>query len=105
MAHLDDNETMSSELVRSSPLAEKTTLSIEERYTLLADPHRRCVIEHLDRSSGELEIVTLVDRIAERSDDRDRLLLTLHHNHLPRLEDYGIIEYDHHARTVSRSWS
>ena len=86
-------------------LSEETTLSVEERYTLLADPHRQRVIECLDRSSDELGIETLADRIADRTDDRDRILLSLHHNHLPRLDDHGIIEYDHETKTVSRSWT
>jgi hypothetical protein len=33
--------------------------------------------------------------------DRDRLLIVLHHDHLPRLDDAGLLSYDPNDGTVS----
>lgn len=45
-----------------------------------------------DRSSA--------DRTPADATPVDRVALRLHHVHLPKLADYGIVEYDHRERTV-----
>lgn len=100
---------MLADVTESDLLVERTELSIEERFSLLADPHRRCVIECFDRTSSDVTIETLAEHVAAEltesadGDERRRVLLALHHNHLPRLDDHGVLEYDPDAGTVTVS--
>lgn len=101
---------MSIPMTDTGPLAEETDLSLSERFSLLADPHRRAVLERLDRTAGGVAVETLATRVAadlsdsaETVDDerRRRVLLALHHNHLPKLADHGLLEYDLDAGIVT----
>ena len=76
---------------------------MEAACSLLAEPERRLLLyEVADNRTATLE--ELVDRIAalERgvnasaldTETRQRVYVSLVHNHLPRLADYDIIEYD-----------
>lgn len=97
------------DVAESDLLAERSELSLEERFSLLADPCRRVVIERLDRAASDLTIEGLADHVAAEladasepaDDERRRVLFALHHNHLPRLDDHGVLEYDPAAGTVS----
>ncbi|WP_290812156.1 hypothetical protein [Halovivax sp.] len=77
-------------------------------HALLADSRRRRLLAHLrrHRQSSLAECVrAIVEREGKRSlaDDgaRERVAISLVHDHLPRLADYDIVEYDAEARTVS----
>ena len=66
-------------------------------FECLAEPARRAVIEVLcDRTTATLD--ELADAVAEQGDTRggpaDRLVPDLHHRHLPKLADAGLVEYD-----------
>nr|WP_139328936.1 hypothetical protein [Haladaptatus litoreus] len=41
--------------------------------------------------------VTVDETVAKR---RDRIAIALHHSHLPKLADFGIIEYDMESKTT-----
>ncbi|MFC7009105.1 DUF7344 domain-containing protein [Halalkalicoccus salilacus] len=102
---------MSIDVTGSDPLAKETHLSLAERFSLLADPHRRAVLERLDRTADGLEVEALAARVAAElsdaapgtvdEDHRRRVLLALHHNHLPKLADHGLLEYDLDAGIVT----
>lgn len=102
---------MSIDVTGFDPLATETDLSLGERFSILADPHRRAVLERLDRTADGVEVETLAARVAAElsdatpetvdEDHRRRVLLALHHNHLPRLADHGLLEYDLDAGTVT----
>ena len=72
-------------------------MNTAEAFTLLANPDRRHVVRALLETS-----VTTIDDLAERladapdADSRsiEQAQIGLVHDHLPRLEDYGVIEYD-----------
>lgn len=76
---------------------------MEAACSLLAESERRFLLYQLaDQRSANLDDVTT--RIAAWEQDvtpsqvddatRQRIYVSLVHNHLPRLEDYGIVEYD-----------
>ncbi|RQG97423.1 DUF7344 domain-containing protein [Natrarchaeobius oligotrophus] len=75
------------------------TLSSETAYELLSDPHRRYVLDRLDVDEritvdelvGELSTWKREEPVDRRV--RKRVRIDLVHNHLPRLEDHGLIEY------------
>lgn len=79
--------------------------SVDEALSLLADRRRRYALYHLrDGDGGGIPLGELARGVAavERDTDPDhvpedefeRVYLGLRHNHVPRLEDAGVVEYD-----------
>jgi len=76
---------------------------------LISDGHRRRIIHQLrDETTGKATVEDLVDQLhggksalltAERT-DRDQLSIQLIHNHLPKLDEHGIIQYDQENKVV-----
>ncbi|WP_226022889.1 DUF7344 domain-containing protein [Halomicrobium salinisoli] len=64
----------------------------------LADQRRRDALVVLE-SEGELSRDRLAEVLAAR--DPDELALQLHHVHLPKLDDAGLVDYDPDAGTVA----
>lgn len=90
--------------------------SLDTVFDLLANRRRRYVLYCL--ADGDEETVLKVEEIAAQiaswerewnataSEDaaaRRTVRIDLHHNHLPRLDDAGLIEYDARTETI-RSW-
>lgn len=73
----------------------------------LADGQRRAVLRTmLDEESADLREVAR--SVARRKHDDppsdgalERLKVALHHRHLPKLADAGLVEYDHRNRAVA----
>lgn len=73
----------------------------------LADARRRAVLRTLfDEESASLREVAR--GVARREHDGlpaegavDRLKIALHHRHLPKLADVGLVEYERGSRTVA----
>lgn len=84
-----------------------TEITESECFALLADRRRRTLVRTLDEVDTALSIDELAERIADREyerptgDDPRTVRISLAHNHLPRLEDHGVVSYDRDARTVS----
>ena len=87
----------------------------EERAHLVADPRNRAIVaivSDADRPLGvralaELLVrrdATVIDR-AEYEERVEDVQLALHHNHLPKLSDAGLVEYDREANVVSHRTS
>lgn len=74
---------------------------------LLAKRHRRLLLRILRESGASLTTVELANRIAERAyehpsaSDQRNVYLALYHDHLPRLEEAGVIVYDESEGTVA----
>lgn len=76
-------------------------ISIDDVFTILSNSRRRAVISAL-MDEGQLTKRELIDRVTAsetdvpvpeiESDERRRVQITLHQTHLPKLEDYGVIE-------------
>lgn len=83
-------------------------VSVEEIHRLLASARRRYVLSHLSSSPGEdVPFDDVVTAVAERErpdpgplTHRDRVETDLHHVHLPKLEDSGVVTHDAVTRTV-----
>lgn len=74
--------------------------TVDQVLTALGHHRRRAVIAYLSGTPDrQATVEDLVDLLAEedgRTDDhvtRDQLAIQLHHRHLPRLADAGIVEY------------
>ena len=75
-------------------------METHEVFALLADTDRQSVLMDLLETDGRSTVGALADQLAARRRnqadelERDRAELRLVHNHLPRLADHGVIEYD-----------
>ncbi|WP_323675897.1 hypothetical protein [Halorubellus sp. PRR65] len=77
-------------------------LGTDERHCLLADSDRRAVIGVLADRATPIQLSELAGEVAmarapttvDVDAHRREFEIVLHHNHLPRLEDAGLVEYD-----------
>lgn len=85
------------------------TNSLDACLQLVADRHRRRVIHHLRHGTdGTTTLENLVDQLhSSRPDnksdplrDREQLAIQLHHTHLPKLAEYGVLEFELGSGTV-----
>lgn len=66
----------------------------------LSDPVRRRALRYLDDAAGEVSLSELAAHLADGPADRERTATSLHHVHLPNLDDCGLAEYDPEAHRV-----
>lgn len=88
-------------------------LSKTKIYRVLANSRRRHALQILCKSNSSIPLADLAADIASReldeSDETDneeyieRVLISLYHTHVPKLEDMGIVEFNATKRTVSLS--
>jgi DNA-binding transcriptional ArsR family regulator len=86
------------------------TLGVDDVFTALAAMRRREVVYELgQRPEGVATVDELVDRLLAREEDtlaeppvnhRERVTAALLHNHLPRLDELGVVEFDRRSGTV-----
>ena len=82
------------------------TPPIDDVFELLSNHCRRRVCLFLRRAGVEVATLQdLVDALAPNAGDeeRERLAINLHHRHLPKLDDAGIVDYDPRSNTA-RYW-
>ncbi|WP_415378963.1 hypothetical protein [Halosimplex sp. TS25] len=85
-------------------------LTAEARYDLLADGRRRLALAELAERAAPVALGDLAEAVAAREEDDasppvgavERVAVSLHHVHLPRVEDHGVIDYDPAANRVER---
>lgn len=86
-----------------------TNQELDTCLELVRDRDRRLVIQHLRRDNDtETTVDALVDQLHggdfvhgdDPPPDRDVLLAKLHHNHLPKLADHGVVEFNPTDGTV-----
>ncbi|WP_277555699.1 DUF7344 domain-containing protein [Halobaculum limi] len=86
-----------------------TTDSLDACLHLVADRNRRRVIHHLrHEATGTLTVDELVDQFhSSGSDskdgppqDREELAIQLHHVHLPKLAEHGVVEFEHRSGAI-----
>lgn len=83
-------------------LPRKTDLSTSERCSLLASDRRRLALDILTGKTAPVELEELAVGIAAREGGSDavdeetveRVAITLHHVHLPKMVDLGVLDYD-----------
>lgn len=80
-------------------------LTESERYELLASERRRIALAVLESSAGPIEVETLAATLATwengaSGETVERAASSLHHVHLPKMDDLGVIEYDPVAARV-----
>lgn len=86
-------------------------LTKDDVLDLLSNSRRRYVIYFLEQWDGSATLNDLAYEIASREtgvpvdelseDDKRRVYISLYQTHLPKLDLYGLVEYDKDDRTVS----
>jgi DNA-binding transcriptional ArsR family regulator len=89
---------------------QRTDSSVTMLFEVLASPYRRFILEHLSPQE-EVSVDDLAQQLATwevyraKADKTDeayrRIQHVLFHIHLPKLEDDGLVEYDHERGTVT----
>jgi len=89
-----------SELDRSNePDAPDLQLTTNELFDLLADGRRRAVLRYVLERSDEVRLEELSEEVANGETGStgelpEQLSIELHHAHLPKLADAGLVRYD-----------
>lgn len=90
-----------------------SVMSPVEIHNLLSTQRRLYTVEYLLEQNTVVDYDSLVDYVTAREtqtnideidpDQRNSVRISLHQTHLPKLDDLGVVEYDHRGRgkTVS----
>jgi hypothetical protein len=76
--------------------------SLTELFEILNHEYRRHILWVLAHPEARTDATVGVDRFAETDGDPDILRLALRHNHLPKLDDHGLVDWDPEAETLAR---
>lgn len=96
--------------VRYSVWYPMTPMVVDEHLQLLANVHRRRVLEYLRRGRRQVATVDeLVDHLRAHQEagwgadvrGRDRIKIALVHEYLPRLDEEGVVDWDRRHDEVS----
>lgn len=94
------------------PMSETTSSNeadIDNVFAVLSSKRRRLVLEHLLGRPSPVAVPELVDRVVtaelnghERPGElRERVVVSLHHVHLPKLANSGLVEFDPEREEVT----
>lgn len=93
-----DSSTSIGEGGLDSAIDEASNRVLDQTFDLLRNQRRRHVLETLYATTEKtLSTDEIVDRVLARAPDatdRDRVLVRLHHQTLPRLADTGVVDFD-----------
>jgi Fe2+ or Zn2+ uptake regulation protein len=87
-----------------------TALDESKRHRLLANDRRRLVLDVLEERPAAVGLEELAGEVAAREDGLDaareetvyKVLVSLHHLHLPKMTDIGVISYDPDAQQITQ---
>ena len=72
----------------------------DDVFECLADGNRRAVVAEL-RDRGDSSLRDLAGCLTDTGDRTERIEQELHHRHLPKLADAGLVEYDPKERAIA----
>lgn len=86
-------------------------LSESEYHRLLSDERRRTTLAILETERTPIDLPDLAKAVATREVDTgsseservERVTTALHHNHLPKMDQLGVIDYDPSTKRIARS--
>ncbi|RQG98048.1 DUF7344 domain-containing protein [Natrarchaeobius chitinivorans] len=103
----DEVELVDESLVRPDWLA--TVLGEYDRESLdhLVEPTRLSILRELDDGDRPISLKQLASALVRNGttplDDNTEAKISLHHRHLPALDDIGVVDYDHRSELVTLS--
>lgn len=80
--------------------------NIDDLFTILSNRHRRYILAYLQRMDDDVaELPELVEWVLTQeadceNDQHDVVAGALHHIHLPKLAEVGLIDYDAPSSTI-----
>ena len=84
-----------------SSSASTPAVSPETAYSLLSNERRRLIIDYLaDMDASTTDAREIADYLSSTGDDRTAAYISCIQQHLPRMSQVGLIEYDEQAKTV-----
>lgn len=94
----------------TSEYESKAELSEDERHEVLSVKRRRLILDILENETTPIGLDTLESKLATREtgvdeDDEEaveRVALSLHHVHLPKMVASGILDYDTSAYQITQ---
>lgn len=95
----------------SSDPVDPIELTASERHAVLASKRRRIVLEVLEDRRLPVTLEDIASAVAELEGDAEedidgRIAISLFHNHLPRMDAAGVLDFDPDAQRVeSLSWN
>lgn len=89
----------------------RTELSESDQHLLLAVERRRVTLDVLTNESATIHLDDLAEAVAEREVNEsvaseegvEHVTISLHTNHLPKMKDFGVIDYDPEEQLVIRN--
>lgn len=85
-------------------MPEYTTEEINQRFELLDQYERRCIIHFLQEAeTGHVstsDVVSYLQKHDQLTDERDKLKTTLQHQHFPKLASTAVLDFDPRSDTV-----
>lgn len=111
MSNPNDKDGEVDESRREEPAAPGISLSLDATFDVLADTDRRIILGHLIEAPDHVATVDeLVTQLVTRKADQrgevpspDSLEMQIHHIHLSKLVDVGLVEYDARSEEL-RYW-
>lgn len=87
-------------------------LTESERYRVLEAERRRLILAILAERMTPIDLLELATEIVAReagpnaTDEEaiERVAITLHHTHLPILDEKGVVDYDLRSQRIAPTW-
>ncbi|WP_227357479.1 DUF7344 domain-containing protein [Haladaptatus salinisoli] len=83
---------------------ERPSLSLSEVCQILSSRYRRHLLSHLQTKDADVadldELVTHIHKKSEKTTTTEQVRISLIYTHLPKLADYGVIDYDRRNKDV-----
>lgn len=82
------------------------SISVGEVFDALSERERRTALRTLRRRSSGVGLDALAEAVTDAPADarEDEVRARLHHAHLPKLDEMGLVEYDTGERTARCDW-
>ena len=106
----DDSITENRRVARLLQSPEEVSKTAEQLFSTLAHERRQTIVSILRESDGSLSLKALGTEIVAREEGKDvaeienetveKALISLHHSHLPKLSDAGLLEYDRETHSI-----
>ena len=94
---------MNTETTDHNPSGSKDPLPASTIFELLLDRRRRYLLYYLSQTVEAIPLEELITELEARLTEpggREEIRIDLHHNHLPKLVDAMVVDYDRDAGTV-----
>lgn len=95
-----DDSGIPSAVAPTSPSAAPGVVSEDELRRVLSDGRRRSIIAFLDSEDEPVHRRAVLAHLAPDDEERARIATRLHHVHLPKLVDSGLLVHDRDEDTL-----